>query len=52
MATDVGKKCAHPSCSCTVKDREYCSVACETMEKMPDIACHCGHPGCKGDIDD
>jgi hypothetical protein len=31
---------------------KYCSVECETMEKMPDIDCTCGHPGCKGTIED
>jgi hypothetical protein len=30
---------------------KYCSVACEAMENMPDIDCHCGHEGCKGNVD-
>jgi hypothetical protein len=44
------EKCAHPNCSCKTT-KKYCSIECETMEKTPDIECHCGHPGCKGDID-
>ena len=51
MTTDNVKKCAHPCCSCAVTNGQYCSVECETMEKMPDIECHCGHFGCKGEID-
>jgi hypothetical protein len=26
-------------------------VQCETVEKMPDIECKCGHTVCKGKID-
>jgi hypothetical protein len=51
MATENVKKCAHPNCSCAAKTGKYCSVQCETMEKMPDIECKCGHSGCKGKID-
>jgi len=51
MSPETGKKCAHPVCSCTTKDGSYCCAACEPMEKTPDIECHCGHPGCKGEID-
>jgi hypothetical protein len=29
----------------------YCSIECEAMEKMADIACHCGHSVCAGDTD-
>jgi hypothetical protein len=43
------KKCAHPVCSCTVKDDEkYCSVQCEAAEDTPDIDCKCAHAVCKG----
>ena len=42
-----GKKCAHPNCSCITTEK-YCSLPCETMEKTPDIDCHCEHAGCKG----
>jgi metallothionein len=48
MASKEGKKCAHPVCSCAVTSGKYCSTQCEAMEKTPDIACKCGHPGCKG----
>jgi hypothetical protein len=51
MATVNIKKCAHPNCSCTAQAGKYCSVQCETMEKMPDIECKCGHPVCKGKVD-
>jgi len=30
---------------------KYCSVACEAMENMADIDCHCEHEGCKGHVD-
>jgi hypothetical protein len=30
---------------------KYCSVACEAMESMPDIDCHCEHADCKGHVD-
>ena len=43
------RKCAHPNCSCTVRDgEEYCSPQCEAMEKAPGLDCKCGHPGCRG----
>jgi metallothionein len=51
MATETVKKCGHPNCSCAAPAGKYCSVQCETMEKMPDIECKCGHAGCKGKID-
>jgi hypothetical protein len=44
------RKCAHPNCSCHTKEK-YCSIQCESMEKVPDIECKCGHPECKGKID-
>ncbi len=40
------KKCKHPACNChTVND--YCSTACEDAGDTLEIACNCGHPGCK-----
>jgi hypothetical protein len=45
------EKCAHPICSCMTTSGGYCSVECETMATMPDIACHCEHPACTGDTD-
>jgi len=43
------KKCAHPACSC-MTDQKYCSPHCESHKDTTEIACECGHPGCKGDI--
>jgi hypothetical protein len=41
------KKCAHPSCPCTVApDNTYCSTYCEGAAETVDIVCSCGHPGC------
>jgi hypothetical protein len=51
MVMEKTKKCAHPNCSCTAMAGKYCSVQCESMEKMPDIDCKCGHPVCKGKIE-
>ena len=48
MASNDVKKCAHPNCSCEPTDGKYCSLACESMAKTPDIDCHCGHQICKG----
>jgi hypothetical protein len=36
-------KCAHPVCSCMITEGKYCSVACEAMENLSDIDCHCEH---------
>jgi hypothetical protein len=51
METEKVKKCAHPNCSCAAASGKYCSVQCETMEKMPDIERNCGHTLCQGKID-
>lgn len=48
MTPATTEKCAHPVCSCPATMGKYCSIECETMEKMPDIDCSCAHPGCKG----
>ena len=49
--SDKTKTCAHPPCNCPVKAGEtYCSAQCAAMEKTPDLACECHHPGCKGNI--
>jgi hypothetical protein len=48
MAAIEAKKCAHPNCSCKPTNGKYCSLACESMAKTPDIDCHCGHQICKG----
>ena len=40
------KKCAHPSCNCTVTDKKYCSTFCEGQAGTPDIECECGHASC------
>lgn len=49
MTPTNSQKCAHPVCSCLTTSGKYCSIECETMAKMPDIDCSCGHPGCKGE---
>jgi len=42
-------KCAHPACSCTVKDGEkYCSGYCHDAGNLADLACGCGHLECTG----
>jgi hypothetical protein len=51
MDSTKAEKCAHPVCSCMITTGKYCSVACEAMENMPDIDCHCGHEGCKANVD-
>jgi metallothionein len=51
MAMEKTKKCAHPNCSCSAMAGKYCCVQCESMEKMPDLDCKCGHPACKGKIE-
>lgn len=42
-------KCAHPSCSCQVEGKRYCSDHCQTSLMKPDAAalCACSHPVCK-----
>jgi hypothetical protein len=42
------KKCAHPSCSCTVSsDDKYCSEYCEDAKDLTEIGCGCEHPACR-----
>ena len=43
------KKCAHPSCNCTVKEGDkYCSQYCKDAgSDEVEIACDCGHPSCE-----
>lgn len=49
MEATKNTKCAHPNCSCDANPgSKYCSAQCEAMEDTPDVACRCGHPGCKG----
>ena len=40
------KKCAHPSCTCTVTEGKYCSQICEDSKDVTDLKCDCHHPGC------
>ncbi|MBA2339680.1 MAG: hypothetical protein H0V88_04750 [Pyrinomonadaceae bacterium] len=41
------KKCAHPSCSCTVAQNEkYCSEYCANARNVMEISCNCRHPAC------
>ncbi len=45
---DNAKKCAHPSCDCTVTDNaKYCSAYCEGAKDTVEIGCGCGHPACR-----
>ena len=48
MANQTTKKCAHPSCTCTVeKDEKYCSSYCKDAGSTLEIGCTCGHAGCE-----
>ena len=41
-------KCAHPACSCTaIKGSKYCSQYCSDARETVELACNCGHSGCK-----
>jgi hypothetical protein len=41
-------KCAHPACICTaLKGSKYCSQYCHDARETVELACNCGHPGCK-----
>ena len=31
-------------------DEKYCSPHCESRKDTTELACECGHPGCKGEI--
>jgi metallothionein len=45
------KKCEHASCTCTVSGKDkYCSARCEAAGDKVEVACECGHPGCRGEI--
>ena len=49
MAEKNVQKCAHPGCECPVeKGQKYCSDYCESLGKLPSIACECGHGECAG----
>jgi hypothetical protein len=43
---DEKKKCKHPACNCETMS-DYCSTHCEEAGDMLELACDCGHPGCK-----
>lgn len=43
-------KCKHPACNCTPANGEdYCSVSCKEAKDITEIACQCGHLGCRGE---
>jgi metallothionein len=45
------QKCAHENCTCTAAEgSKYCSANCEAAKGTTDLACGCGHPGCKGAV--
>lgn len=52
MADDIDvKTCEHELCSCVVRgDSDYCSPYCEGAGDTTEIACNCGHPGCRGEV--
>lgn len=50
-AAEKGKKCKHPSCTCTVTSGDYCSAQCEAVKETPDVECLCNHPGCGGRVE-
>ena len=45
------KKCAHPSCECTVAPGgmygKYCSDHCRQAGEAVELRCDCGHPPCR-----
>ena len=45
------KKCAHPSCNCSVTSGgaygDYCSAHCQQAGSMAEMRCDCGHSGCR-----
>jgi hypothetical protein len=45
----VSKKCANPSCSCTVEKGKYCSLFCEDSKVVTEFTCHCDHQVCRGE---
>jgi len=42
------KKCAHPSCNCTVQKGKYCSDYCHDARGTMELSCNCRHPECAG----
>jgi len=45
----TSQKCKHDSCSCTTMEADgYCSTTCKDAKGVTDLACQCGHSGCKG----
>jgi len=53
MNARTDQRCAHPACTCTVRDDEaYCSEHCRKRVESPTsdqpVGCQCGHPECEG----
>lgn len=45
------KECKHPGCSCTAQEgSDYCSQYCHDARDTTEIACNCGHTGCKSGL--
>jgi hypothetical protein len=45
------KKCANPTCNCVADaGAKYCSAHCEGVGNTTELVCHCGHPGCVGNL--
>ena len=47
------KKCAHPSCECTVAKNgpygKYCSEHCKETRGFTELRCQCRHAECEGE---
>lgn len=51
MANNKQEKCAHEMCTCMAEeDSKYCSANCEAEKGLTELACECGHPGCKASV--
>jgi hypothetical protein len=51
IAMSEVKKCAHPTCSCTVAEGEkYCSEICADSTGVTALGCDCKHPACAGEL--
>jgi hypothetical protein len=47
MAQEQNKKCAHPSCNCTVeKGKKYCGDYFHDARGTMELSCNCRHPQC------
>jgi hypothetical protein len=48
MADEQSRKCAHPSCDCTVSGNDkFCSEYCRDAKGITEIGCGCEHTACR-----